>query len=201
MYKIIGADGRQYGPVPLDQVRQWILQGRANAQTQVQPEGSSEWRSLGSLPEFADVLGSAVPPTAPVATAGAAAAAGSREAACLKIIAVLMLVYLVLDIVTAFLPGGDDRLAGMRFGDPAIEQIIASVSGVVRVFLDILVAGLAAVILVGASRMQSLRSHSFAIVASVLAMLPCTVCCLFGLPVGIWALVVLNRPEVKTHFS
>ncbi|HOB33760.1 MAG TPA: DUF4339 domain-containing protein, partial [Verrucomicrobiota bacterium] len=112
MYKIIGADGRQYGPVPLDQVRQWILQGRANAQTQVQPEGSSEWRSLGSLPEFADVLGSAVPPTAPVATAGAAAAAGSREAALdavrgpaigLKIIAVLMLVYLVLDIVTAFL--------------------------------------------------------------------------------------------------
>jgi hypothetical protein len=38
-------------------------------------------------------------------------------------------------------------------------------------------------------------------VASVVAMLPCQCCCLFGLPFGIWALVVLNKPEVKSHFG
>ena len=30
MYKIIGADQREYGPVSADQVREWISQGRAN---------------------------------------------------------------------------------------------------------------------------------------------------------------------------
>ncbi len=38
MYKIIGADGKEYGPVTSEQVRQWITEGRANAQTKVQPE-------------------------------------------------------------------------------------------------------------------------------------------------------------------
>lgn len=57
MFKIIGADGKEYGPVTSDQVRQWIRDGRANAQTRVQPEGAVDWTTLGDLPEFEDVLG------------------------------------------------------------------------------------------------------------------------------------------------
>ena len=58
------------------------------------------------------------------------------------------------------------------------------------------------VILLGALKMQSLKSYSLAIIASILAMLPCaTPCCLIGLPFGIWALVVLNKPGVKSHFT
>ena len=53
MFKIIGAAGREYGPVSLDQLRQWRAEGRANAQTRVQAEGSTEWKSLADLPEFA----------------------------------------------------------------------------------------------------------------------------------------------------
>ncbi|MGA2221176.1 MAG: GYF domain-containing protein [Verrucomicrobiia bacterium] len=56
MYKVIGADGREYGPVTPEQLRQWIAEGRANAQTQVQSEGSAEWKSLGELAEVADLL-------------------------------------------------------------------------------------------------------------------------------------------------
>ena len=33
MYRIIGGDGREYGPISLDQMRQWIAEGRVNAQT------------------------------------------------------------------------------------------------------------------------------------------------------------------------
>ncbi len=65
MFKIIGADGRQYGPVSADQLRQWIAQGRANAQSLVQAEGSAEWKPLGQYPEFA---ASTPPPLAPAAT-------------------------------------------------------------------------------------------------------------------------------------
>ncbi len=52
MYRIIGADGKEYGPVTLEQLRQWVQEGRANAQTRVLPEGASGWTALGSLPEF-----------------------------------------------------------------------------------------------------------------------------------------------------
>lgn len=55
MYKIIGGDGREYGPVDAAQIQQWVLEGRADRFTRVQPEGG-DWKALGELPEFAGVL-------------------------------------------------------------------------------------------------------------------------------------------------
>ncbi len=52
MYKIIGADGREYGPVDANQLRQWITEGRVNTDTQVLPEGGGEWKPLRALPDF-----------------------------------------------------------------------------------------------------------------------------------------------------
>ena len=68
MYRIIGKDGQQYGPVTAEQLRGWIAENRANAQTQVQTDGSQDWKPLGSLPEFAANLkpppvSAASPPT------------------------------------------------------------------------------------------------------------------------------------------
>lgn len=64
MFNIIGADGKQYGPVSADQLRQWIREGRANGQSQVQPAEGGAWVPLGSLPEFASALAAPVPPAA-----------------------------------------------------------------------------------------------------------------------------------------
>jgi hypothetical protein len=63
MYKIIGADGKEYGPIPADQLRGWIAEGRVNAQTKVLPEGAPEWKTIRDLPEFA----AALPAPAPMA--------------------------------------------------------------------------------------------------------------------------------------
>lgn len=71
MFKIIGGDGRPYGPVSADQIRQWIAEGRANAQTLGQAEGSVEWKPLGLFPEFAV---SATPPVIPSTPTAAPAA-------------------------------------------------------------------------------------------------------------------------------
>lgn len=65
MYKIIGADGKEYGPIGADQLRQWIAEGRANAQTQIIAEGGTEWRPVVAFPEFAALL-AGVPAGAPV---------------------------------------------------------------------------------------------------------------------------------------
>ena len=62
MYKIIGGDGRQYGPISIEQVRQWIAEGRANSQTLAQAEGATEWKPLGTFSEFA---GGFPPPNTP----------------------------------------------------------------------------------------------------------------------------------------
>ena len=64
MYRIVGKDGQQYGPVSADQLRAWIAENRANAQTLVFVEGASEWKPLGALPEFAAQL-KPVPATTP----------------------------------------------------------------------------------------------------------------------------------------
>ena len=69
MYKIIGGDGKEYGPVSTDDLRRWITEGRVNAQTQVQAEGSADWQPLGAIQEFG--LSAFAPPLAPL-TAGVA---------------------------------------------------------------------------------------------------------------------------------
>jgi hypothetical protein len=56
MYKIIGADGSIYGPAAAEELRQWISEGRANARSQIQAEGSPDWRPLGTFPDFAAAL-------------------------------------------------------------------------------------------------------------------------------------------------
>jgi Domain of unknown function (DUF4190)/GYF domain 2 len=63
MYKIIGADGRQYGPVSAEQLQQWIAEGRANAQSHTLAEGATEWKPLGAVPEFAARFAPQTPPT------------------------------------------------------------------------------------------------------------------------------------------
>jgi len=70
-YKVLGTDGKEYGPVSAEVVRQWLAQKRAVATTSVRAEGGTEWRPLSAFPEFAEALAGgppAVPPAAPVAT-------------------------------------------------------------------------------------------------------------------------------------
>jgi hypothetical protein len=65
MYKIIGGDQKEYGPVTAEELRRWIAEGRLNGQSQVQAEGSIEWRPLSAFYEFADALRAQAGPAAP----------------------------------------------------------------------------------------------------------------------------------------
>src|SRR5438128_10171298 len=70
MYKIIGGDKKEYGPVTTEELRRWIAEGRVNAQTQVQAEGNAEWKPLSAFPEFAGACGgpgASLPPSLPTA--------------------------------------------------------------------------------------------------------------------------------------
>lgn len=56
-YKIIGGDGKKYGPISFDQVQSWIKEGRANAQTMIKTDTSSKWVPLGQCSEFSSLTG------------------------------------------------------------------------------------------------------------------------------------------------
>lgn len=65
MYKIIGIDGRTYGPVNAEQIQRWVAENRVNAQTLVHSEGAAEWRPLAAIPELAGGLKNVPPSVAP----------------------------------------------------------------------------------------------------------------------------------------
>ena len=71
MYKIIGADHKEYGPVTADQIRAWITEGRVNGQTSIWVEGATEWKLLSTFPEFAPFLASQQPVLSPPPAYGA----------------------------------------------------------------------------------------------------------------------------------
>lgn len=56
MYRIIGADGREYGPVSAEVVREWISQGRANRYSRIRAEGAPTWTTCAEVPEFAPLF-------------------------------------------------------------------------------------------------------------------------------------------------
>jgi len=56
MYKIIGGDHREYGPVPAEDVARWIAEGRLGPQSLIQLEGTGEWKPVLQYPEFAEEL-------------------------------------------------------------------------------------------------------------------------------------------------
>lgn len=64
MFTIIGGDGKEYGPVTLEQVRNWIADGRANLETQAKRTGDEQWRRLGDYPEISGSENTPPPPTA-----------------------------------------------------------------------------------------------------------------------------------------
>ena len=76
MFIIIGGDGKEYGPVTVEQVRAWIAAGRANLDTKAKALGTEEWRRLGDYAEFSSpidippVVGSQPSPTATVGLTG-----------------------------------------------------------------------------------------------------------------------------------
>jgi len=74
MYKLTGTDGKEYGPVSTEVLCEWIAQRRANGQTCVQAEGSSEWKHLSELPEFTAALANAPRAASPPPLPGAIAA-------------------------------------------------------------------------------------------------------------------------------
>jgi hypothetical protein len=209
MYKIIGGDGNEYGPVSAEHIKAWIADGRASAQTQVQAEGQTEWKALADHPELAALLGTAAPPGPPPAFAPGVPYASAPDALQqvqgpaigLIVTAILGILYQILNIILTALGVTMNAFQQGQAGGQEMPAWIQTMSGGVGIAFGILGIVLGVVVLLGALKMKKLENYTFSVIATVIAMVPCiSPCCLVGLPIGIWALVVLNKPEVKGSF-
>lgn len=73
-YKIIGGDGREYGPVSLDELKSWIRDGRVSGATPVWRSDTGLWSPAS---QFAEIRGDLAQV---IAAAGLAAASAARPA-------------------------------------------------------------------------------------------------------------------------
>jgi hypothetical protein len=210
-YTIIGGDQKPYSSVTADDIRRWIADGRLNAQSLMREENDTEWRSLSAFPEFADALaGSSAPPPPPFSSP-TTAASGGRDAALqlvkgpvigLKVTAITGLVLVAAGLVMNVLTLSGFQIFPQQIYDPQMQKLFSSLGGGLGIVQSIIGGVVGVIVLIGAAKMQKLESYQFALTASIVAMLPCiSPCCVLGLPFGIWALVVLNKPEVKSQFS
>ncbi len=92
-----------------------------------------------------------------------------------------------LNLGASSMAGGDKGMAAMIMGGSMVFRILGIIVSVV--------------IFLGATKMKNLQSWGFAMASAILALIPCFACCLLGWPIGIWAIVVLVKPEVKAAFS
>ena len=218
MFKIIGADGKEYGPVTVDQIKEWIRAGRANQGTMAQQAGDMGWKPLGQYAEFADLLG-AKPPVvtpgpadiapSPDIASGAVSAARARAVQMVNGPAIGLIVAMVLGIALSVV-GVVFHLLGVSWGRPPpmmtpeaerMYNLFHQFSGPLGVVAGFISIAIGLFVLFGALKMQKLSNHGLAMAAAIVAMIPCfSPCCLLGLPFGIWALVVLNKPEVRSQF-
>ncbi len=202
MYKIIGADGKEYGPVSGEQLRQWLNEGRVNLQTRVLVEGTTDWKNLGEVSELSGI--------APVAAAPPGfSAVASGQSTALQMVrgpAIFILVLAILNILTSVL--------GLVWG--AVQDQILDISTMpaesvefqkkINMFFslpaNLLGGALAITCLLGSLSMMKLKSYGFAMATAIIMLIPCGNCCCFlNIGAGIWALVVLSKPEVKAAFQ
>ncbi|HEY1662081.1 MAG TPA: hypothetical protein VGI03_06655 [Verrucomicrobiae bacterium] len=216
-YTIIGGDGKEYGLISESDIRKWIAENRLNAQTMAKAESDAAFRPLSAFPEFADAF--APPPLMPGAPpAFGSPDVGSSNAKALQMVkapAIALIVTAILSLLlslwslvrTIFFPPNMDQFntALQQMNNPQMQQILQKWVGLFTGPLGIIdvLFGIAVSILIwfAAARMMALRTYELAVAGAVLAMIPClSPCCCIGLPIGIWALIVLRNNEVKTHF-
>ncbi len=199
MYKIIGADGKEYGPVSAEQLRLWLTEGRVNQQTRVLPEGSTDWKALGEVAELAGT-----PPPTPVSSFRNSDQSASRDI--VRGPAIFILVLSILNIITSILScvwlAFEDQIMGSLGVPEQTNEFQVKIKMFFSLPATILGAFLAVACLIGALKMMKLQSHGFAIATAIMMLIPCGNCCCFlNIGAGIWALVVLQKPEVKSEFE
>jgi hypothetical protein len=133
-------------------------------------------------------------------------------ATALMVVGAMSFVITVLSIMLVTAGGGSYQIQPPDTADtsvsttptpaPSTERYSDDISREIAVLLGAVIVrlGLDALIMVAGYRMRLLRNWSLSMAGAVVALLPLSLCVFIGLPVGIWAIVVLVNQDVKRRF-
>lgn len=229
MYFVKGADQKEYGPVSVEQLRNWIAENRLNQFSVARKDGDTVWKPLGQFEELAGLFGAGtIPPTAAAAQPAPAAypayptvqpvPPGSHASSMstsnnhlgpaigMIVVGALSLLVAIVQMVVLAVNGTKQMMDMMsKFGGAA--QIPPEMLGLVQgasygVYgLQLL---LSVLIILGGISFLRLKSRGLAMAGAIVMVIPCcgtaSVLCALGVPLGIWALVVLSQAETKEAF-
>lgn len=82
-----------------------------------------------------------------------------------------------------------------------LARLLQRSSGGFSLAWDILGLAICAFVIWAGIQMKALKGWQLCLAGSIAVMIPCFGCYLTGIPLGIWALVVLMKPEVKAAFT
>ncbi len=139
------------------------------------------------------------PPPAPPAVAPAQQVQG--PAIGLVITGVIGILFALFRMLGSLFGFGMANFQNMGDIGPGAEYARYFVGGAGIVF-GIVILVTSVFVIWAALQMKQLRGWTLSVVGSIVAMVPCLgPCCIVGIPIGIWALVVLMKPEVKAAFA
>ena len=207
-YIVMGGDHVEYGPKTLEEVRDWIRQGRLDALSLIKEEDDNHWQQLGELPEFGPDLGATPGPPPVMGFPGATTSQPTEDetenllaspAKFLTISAIATMVMTAWNAWPLIQSNGsipvEIQKALTQFGleTPTVTELLMA-SG----FIFLLNAAV-----IWAAQLMKRRQHWGWCVAGCIASMLCAnpTCCPIGLGAGIWGLIVLFRTEVRGSFN
>lgn len=204
-FKIIGTDGKEYGPVDLATLLHWARQRRVAAQTRVWDSRTGNWQHAALIPELVNVFETQrlAAPLAPAAQEGSPRDVKSMAtipAVFMLVVASICLAWAAFGLVFGILVNCFQ--VGVSLASEAPEAAFSFLFGMLGILLNAVSILINVLIIVGSVKMWSLKSFAWSMTAAILSLLPLNCCCFLpGLATGIWSLVVLNNPAVKAAFK
>ena len=130
----------------------------------------------------------------PAGPIGGPEAGASDALEAVKTPSLLLMIFGGVSTASSCLVSAGSLMSYLSAGDPG--QIVATAWSVVGIVFN-------ALIVFAGFKMKSLQMYPLAIAGAVFCCLPfCSgFCCVVGVVPGIWAVVVLMRPEVKAAFT
>jgi hypothetical protein len=129
----------------------------------------------------------------------------STPAVILGLLGVLGILRACWDAFSAVLGGGqgnEELLRSLVHDEEVVRRALEFSTGPVAVVGALFALAASALVVIGAYKMYRLETWGLAVAAACVAVFPCTspCCCCLGLPVGVWALIVLMDPKVQDAF-
>jgi hypothetical protein len=148
MYRLRGGDGQDYGPVDVTQLRAWIAENRADGNTLVCAQDTTDWKPLREFPELAVLLGGLPPalPAVPIKGDGYPGAAGAIRPTRLDPLAVTALILGILGFLTCGLMAVPGLVCGL-VSQRRIRKGAGELRGKEMALAGIIVSGLSLICL------------------------------------------------------